>query len=1069
MNAIVDNTVNVATVINAAGLTASVSESVGEIAVVSYTLPIAVVVPPVQNINLVTVSGPPGPPGPPGSGSIINLTGQYPIFYDAGSGIVGIVSGYYVTFPDLTSASGALVAQISAASAGVNAINGASGFLTLAAVNPLFVSVAGQTITVSGSGLTTSGDLIRYYLNSNPSGFITTGQTGQFYPESNPQGYATSGFVTGISGALQAMMGSTTGVISLNGTTGAINLTGAGNVTVFRTNQLITISGLNSGEVSQAQLNAFSGYVDFQDATTGRAAVLYASGASGALQAQINSLPTATQLAQTGSDLYRLLTGESGQGVIDYATKTNLALTGSNLYAALTGMSGQGVIDYATKVQLTQSGINLIGYANGIGANLSGNLTQTGILLITRDSSISGVLQGEIDLINAGTGAIPANLVYTSGVQFISGTKYFIGNTYIDNLFVTGQQTIINTQDFYVADNWIVMNATGAARDSALFIATGFTGVSATGAVIGWDVPSNSWRFGLASQQTDLFTLPSVASGEAVDAANVRITSLSGFTTGMSGILDSRIVATGNAAVSQANSIGQTISGNLTITGQTLYAILTGMSGQDVTNYATVANLALTGSNIYRAITGMSGQGVVDYATKVNLALTGSVLYVDLTGLSGQFNTNFATVTNLTLTGQTLRALTLGGDTNLSGNITITGQTLYQMVTGMSGQAVTDYATKTQLTTTGQALYNLIIGGDTNLSGRLASTGALLSAVQVTGSSIINIANFTGLGGTLVIQSGGFIFISGAVVGVGGGVPSVNGITSAVTIAGTGGLTLSTIGQTILISGDNSISGALASTGSTLDGKINSSSGWALLSFLRLTGNQTQTLATNISLSGIDPITPAASFQSLYNGAGPALRLISNVAGNVMEWYETGLFKKTAYFSSDSTDGLRMGGIKDPVLMQLSQDGRIRFGSNDGYYDATAGTSIQLTTTGAIGASGGFFSGLTNLADILYSRSNPQQYVTSGNLASPRFSSNSVSTSFTFATPSYRYIWSGAANCTGTLPLPSVISGIEYMVKNLSSTNTLAISGLVDYTQNTTVAPLQRATFWSDNSSWISI
>lgn len=479
MNVTVDNTVDVATVIDAAGLEATIDQAAGESAVVSYTLPVVAVVQPSQSINLVTVSGPQGPVGPPGSGSITNLTGQYPIFYDAGSGIVGIVSGYYVTFPDLTSASGALVAQISAASAGVNALNGISGFVSIAAANPLFVSVAGQTITISGSGLATSGDLTRYYLNTNPSGFITTGQTGQFYAASNPQQYVSSGFVTGVSGALQAMMGSNTGVISINGATGALDLTGAGNVTVSRAGQLFTISGTNSGEVSQVQL----------------------LGASGALQTQINALPTAAQLAQTGSDLYRLITGESGQGVIDYATK----------------------------VQLTQSGVQLI----------------------ARDNSISGILQGQIDGIAAGTGSLTANVVYTSGTQFISGTKYFIGNTYVDNLFVTGMQTVINTQDFYVADNWIVMNATGAARDSALFISTGFTGVAATGAVIGWDVPSNSWRFGLASQQTDLFTLPLIASGEAVDAAIVR-----------------------------ANSMGQVISGDLTITGQTLGNKINSLSGQ---------------------------------------------------------------------------------------------------------------------------------------------------------------------------------------------------------------------------------------------------------------------------------------------------------------------------------------------------------------------------------------------------------------------------------------------------------------------------------------------------------
>lgn len=66
------------------------------------------------------------------------------------------------------------------------------------------------------------------------------------------------------------------------------------------------------------------------------------------------------------------------------------------------------------------------------------------------------------------------------------------------------------------------------------------------------------------------------------------------------------------------------------------------------------------------------------------------------------------------------------------------------------------------LTATGATIVNSL----NNLSGlviaNLFTTGSILSAVKVTGSSIIQIANFTGLGGTLVIYSGNQIFISGA-------------------------------------------------------------------------------------------------------------------------------------------------------------------------------------------------------------------------------------------------------------------------------------------------------------------
>lgn len=72
------------------------------------------------------------------------------------------------------------------------------------------------------------------------------------------------------------------------------------------------------------------------------------------------------------------------------------------------------------------------------------------------------------------------------------------------------------------------------------------------------------------------------------------------------------------------------------------------------------------------------------------------------------------------------------------------------------------------LTATGATIVNSL----NNLSGlviaNLFTTGSILSAVKVTGSSIIQIANFTGLGGTLVIYSGNQIFISGAAGGAAG-------------------------------------------------------------------------------------------------------------------------------------------------------------------------------------------------------------------------------------------------------------------------------------------------------------
>lgn len=531
-----------------------------------------------------------------------------------------------------------------------------------------------------------------------------------------------------------------------------------GNAAVVHANGMGSILSGNltqTGATLQGRINSLSGFVgnvsgglEARIVQTGNAAITHANGIG---------INLSGNLTQTGVTLYRLITGASGQSVTDYATKTQLTQTGVTLGAKINSLSGfvgqvsgglevrisvsgNAAVAHANSIgqtisgNLTQTGATLQGritslsgfvgnvsggletriaqtgsaavnHANGIGTILSGNLTLTGSTLFIRDGTISGVLQTYIDAITAGTGAIANNVVYTTGTQYISGTKYFIGNTYIDNLFVTGTQTVVNTQDIYVGNNWLVLNATGGARDSAIWISTGITGASATGAIIGFDVPSNTWVFGMGGYMTDLVTLPKIASitdianasggleiriaqtgSAAVTHANGigtiisgnltqtgatlqgRITSLSGFVGNVSGGLEARITATGNAAVAHANSIGTTISGNLTQTGIALYRLITGASGQSVTDYATKTQLTQTGATLQGRITSLSGfVGNVSGGLEVRIAQTGAAALSAAQTYANGMGTILSG--NLTLTGQTLRALTIGGDTNLSGNI----------------------------------------------------------------------------------------------------------------------------------------------------------------------------------------------------------------------------------------------------------------------------------------------------------------------------------------------------------------------------------------------------------------
>lgn len=128
-------------------------------------------------VNILAVAGPQGPPGIDGTGGgVLNLTGLFPLYYDQGSGIMGVLSGYYAQYSQLTGASGALVSQISVNSAGVTSLNDLSGTLTAVGTGNLFVFASGSRLIISGSGLAYVNDLTGYVPTSRQiNGHVLTG------------------------------------------------------------------------------------------------------------------------------------------------------------------------------------------------------------------------------------------------------------------------------------------------------------------------------------------------------------------------------------------------------------------------------------------------------------------------------------------------------------------------------------------------------------------------------------------------------------------------------------------------------------------------------------------------------------------------------------------------------------------------------------------------------------------------------------------------------------------------------------------------------------------------------
>lgn len=152
------------------------------------------------------------------------------------------------------------------------------------------------------------------------------------------------------------------------------------------------------------------------------------------LAADNNGKNLSGNLALSGSNIYSLITNFSGGLNANYATVATLQTTGQTLYNLVTALSGQSNINYATALNLASTGQQAWLAANNNGINLSGNLTQTGIALIARDVTVSGVLQGYINSVAASPGA-----VYQTGYQIITGSKTFLGFESNNSLSTSGR------------------------------------------------------------------------------------------------------------------------------------------------------------------------------------------------------------------------------------------------------------------------------------------------------------------------------------------------------------------------------------------------------------------------------------------------------------------------------------------------------------------------------------------------------------------------------------------------------------------------------------------------------
>lgn len=512
-----------------------------------------------------------------------------------------------------------------------------------------------------------------------------------------------------------------------------------------------------------------------------------------------------------------------------------------------------GVVNLALSVLRIGDGLLLNGdllSANGD----SPQLTQTGIVLMQRDLDISGAIVTQI-VGGAGTpvqvtGSGPLSTANFTGlgnvVVSVAGTTVRISGTASAGDVTASQLTatgVVLGAKIDSLSGWSASATNLAATGTTLNnrINTTQSNLTSSGITLGNQITSLS---GWAASESNLSTTGNTLFQRDLDISGALASQIAGGAgtpiqiTGSSNLTAANFTGLGGITISLLNTVvtisgaaNEVTSAQLTSTGVTLGAKIDSLSGWS----ASLVNLASTGSTLDNKIVSVSGWA----ASLANLYSTGSVLDNKIVSLSGWA----ASAANLAATGTTLD----GRINTLTNNLTSTGITLGIELNSLSGWAassanlaqtgtILDGRINTltvNLGTTGTTLFQR----DLDISGALASqiVGGAGTPVQVTGSSNLSAANFTGLGGITVSLLGSTVTISSAAGEVTAAQLTATGVTLGAKIDSLSGWSASTLN--------------LATTGSTLDNKIISVSGWAA-STINLASTGTTLNDKIVSLSG---------------------------------------------------------------------------------------------------------------------------------------------------------------------------------------------------------------------------
>jgi hypothetical protein len=733
-----------------------------------------------------------------------------------------------------------------------------------------------------------------------PAGPI--GPSGQVGPSgaTGPQGPSGAQGPSGLQGLNSVINGISSSSLTISGLDWINVLTGgsdliyiSGNSAYFQNTYATILNLASTGSTLDSKINSVSGVLASNNN-------LYLTGA--ALDDKINSLSGSAVLLYgyqniTGIKNFNsqiIVNTISGKtGVIEslnlnastgtiFGGNINLRAGNANLYAGSINLNaGSGnVLGGRVNINAGALGTSPYGgfvYINGgqVNVNYNNNLNtssftvyKTGLqpnLTVSQNSvnvnntfTISGVA------ITPSSYAASGDAVLIYGNQIISGNKTFVNSIDVSGTGSFGALDLDNINSLLLSGMNInitgnsIVNIYNVVRISGNEVLTGVTQDSRT-VLINTDQTINDTKtFSNPIRSYGIYGIDSVGVFSPVDATPIIISGGKGYLGGsdadiylVGGSTNNKIYILNSTNITGDLNISRDItaqrsgfffsgikvgSNSVIITDEFIkisgdpvivQSAFTGYSGYVENTYAKISNLASTGSTLDSKINSLSGSS----ASAANLASTGSILDLKINNLSGYINTQATTISN---------------------NLNITGSTLDNKINSLSGSAVLKY-------------------GDQTIDGiKTFRDKVYIHDLYVTGEEFIaNVTNnfiessYVLLNLTGGATDGGIFFVTGS------GLTGVNDLGPIIGFDHTDkfkfgissrGADLSTLNDIAAIQDITTYSGFvdgkyatvtnLALTGSTLESKIVSLSGSAVL----LYGNQTisgdKTFAQNISVSG---------------------------------------------------------------------------------------------------------------------------------------------------------------------------------------------------------------------------